>query len=73
MCHGNKAGVGTASQMIVTWNGIKTFLQMYSGVKAYIIACDAQNTLNEYDISNVFGTVGKIDAEIAALCLICIS
>ncbi len=64
--HGNEVGVGTATRMIVTWNGVKTFLQMYSAVRAYIIACDAQNALNKYNI-NGFGTAGKIDAEIAAL------
>ncbi len=65
--HGNSEGLGgTPMQVVLTWNSIKTFLQAYSKAKAYVIACDAQTSLENVNIK-AFGTTGKIDAEIGAL------
>ncbi len=37
--HGNFEGLGTATQVVLTWHLIKAFLQTYSKTNVYVVAC----------------------------------
>ena len=68
--HGGYQGLGTLEKVVLPWILLNSLQQRYPTAKVYVIACDAQQYLQVWEVVSTrvaFAPNGKIDAEIGAL------